>query len=60
MDNKSIWLEIKDKNDLLPVANALLKSGYIIRICKKKNAGVWMNYIVAVMVESEESAVCQK
>ena len=60
MDNKSIWLEIKDKNDLLPVANAFLKSGYIIRICKKKKASVLTNYIVAVMVEGEESVACQK
>lgn len=36
MDNKGIWLEIKDKNDLLPVANALLKSGYIVKICQEK------------------------
>lgn len=56
MDNKGIWLEIKDKNDLLPVANALLKSGYIVKICKEKKAGVLTNCIAALPEESEEDA----
>ena len=52
MDSQSkIVLFIKDPNDVLPVANALLKSGYTVSTPKHKVGAKWESYVVATMIK---------
>lgn len=55
MENEAIWLKIQEKADLMTVASALLKNGYIVRICRKKENGKLISYVVAAGLEGKRS-----
>lgn len=54
MDAKSIWLKIQDKTDLMAVASALLKNGYIVRVCRRKENGKLNSYVVAAGMDGKD------